>query len=103
MLIRYRHHGDCEATLAERRSAGAIGGARLRSGIKVLDHLVVVSTGKFDSGRDRRSASRPVETPFSYHQTMSVSNFPARTETWRYPQLLSAVPSMRNMLGASCS
>jgi DNA repair protein RadC len=49
VLIRYRHHGDCEATLAERRSAGAIGVACLRSGITVVDHLVVVSTGAFDS------------------------------------------------------
>jgi DNA repair protein RadC len=49
VLVRYRHHGDCKAGLAERRSAGSIGAACVRSGLTLLDHVVVVGTGEYAS------------------------------------------------------
>lgn len=49
ILVRYRHHGDAVPTLAERRSAGAIGAACVRHGVRLLDHVVVVGTGAYVS------------------------------------------------------
>ena len=50
ILVRYRHHGDAVATLAERRSAGAIGAACLRSHLPLHDHVVVIGgTGQYAS------------------------------------------------------
>ncbi len=49
ILVRFRHHGDAVATLAERRSAGAIGAACVRHGVRLHDHVVVVGTGAYAS------------------------------------------------------
>ena len=61
MLNGYQHDGGCEATRAERHNVRAIGGALLPAGVKMLDRLVVVSTGEFDSvyrsGPDRSEPS----------------------------------------------
>jgi hypothetical protein len=42
-------HGDCEASLAERRSAGSIAAVGVRSGLTLLDHVIVVGTGGYAS------------------------------------------------------
>ena len=49
MLNGYQHDGGCEATRAECHNARAIGGVLLPAGVKMLDRLVVVSTGGLDS------------------------------------------------------
>jgi len=82
MLNGYQHDGGCEATRADCHNARAIGGVLLPAGVKMLDRLVVVSTGGLDSVYRLRAcslgaghSSRPADTPFSYHQTMTTDAY----------------------------
>ena len=49
VIIRYRRYGLLSATEAEQRSFRSIAGACWHHGLTVVDHLMVVATGEYNS------------------------------------------------------
>jgi hypothetical protein len=54
ILVRYRRYGALSATEAEQASFRAIAAACGRHGLAVVDHLVVIATGRYSSALMQR-------------------------------------------------
>ncbi len=54
ILVRYRRYGALSATEAEQASFRAIAAACGRHGLTVVDHLVVIATGRYSSALVQR-------------------------------------------------
>jgi DNA repair protein RadC len=54
ILVRYRRYGALSATEAEQASFRAIAAACGRHGLAVVDHLVVIATGRYSSALVQR-------------------------------------------------